>query len=366
MATKINEQAINAAVSMFDFTGTFVSHHPLGNGHINNTFLVKCITDDKKEICYVLQAINSEVFKRPDFVMDNIAKVTSFLKEKMPDSSHTMSFVLTKDGSSLYHDSFNNYWRMYEYITDSICLELPETTKDFYESAYAFGEFQRYLNDFPAEELYETIPDFHNTPKRYKDFLEAVENNVSSRAEAVKDEIEFVKSREKFYSVLFDENKAGNLPIRVTHNDTKMNNVMLNKTDRKALCVIDLDTIMPGFSVTDFGDAIRFGASTAAEDEPDISKVQLNLEMFDIYTKGFLDGCGGMLSKEEIMLLPEGAKMMTIECGMRFLGDYLNGDTYFKINYPEHNLVRCHTQFKLVEEMEKHWDEMKQIVKKYI
>ncbi len=196
--------------------------------------------------------------------------------------------------------------------------------------------------------------------------MEAVEKDIAGRAASVRDEIEFIKAREDFYGVLYKANAEGRLPLRVTHNDTKSNNVMLDAASRTALCVIDLDTIMPGFSVTDFGDSIRFGASTAAEDEKDLSKVSLDLDMFDIYADGYLEGCGGKLLEDEIMLLPEGAKMMTIECGMRFLTDYLNGDTYFKTAYEGHNLDRCHTQLKLVEDMENKWYEMKEIVKKYI
>lgn len=221
------------------------------------------------------------------------------------------------------------------------------------------------LDEFPAERLYETIPDFHNTPKRYENFLKAVENDYKSRAKNVLSEIEFINDRKDFYSILIDNNKRGELPLRVSHNDTKCNNVMLDEKTHQALCVIDLDTIMPGFSVTDFGDAIRFGASTASEDEKDLSKVNLSIEMFKAYTKGFLKGCGGKLPDSEIMLLPEGAKMMTIECGMRFLTDYLEGDTYFKTAYPNHNLDRCRTQLKLVASMEEHWDELKEIVKQY-
>ncbi|MBR4073485.1 MAG: phosphotransferase, partial [Clostridia bacterium] len=214
--------------------------------------------------------------------------------------------------------------------------------------------------------LFETIPDFHNTPKRFGDFISAVEADVCGRAAEVKSEIEFIKQRKDFCSVLYKANEEGRLPFRVTHNDTKINNVMLDSKTRKALCVIDLDTIMPGFSVTDFGDSIRFGASTAAEDEKNLDKVWIDLELFQSYAKGFLEGCGGLLGPEEILLMPEGAKMMTLECGMRFLTDYLSGDTYFKTAYEGHNLDRCRTQLKLVADMEKHWDEMKEIVKKYI
>ena len=345
--------------SNFDTDVTVIGCAPYGSGHINDTFLV---TGDTKR--YILQGINSNVFKKPEEVMHNISMVTSFFKLKTDDERKVLSLVHTKDGDPFYKDDTGKYWRVYDFVEDSLCLDLPETIEDFYQAAIAFGEFQKHLNDFPVEKLYETIPDFHNTPDRYKKFLKAVENDVCGRAKSVQEEIKFVMDREEFYSVLFDNNKEGKLPLRVTHNDTKINNVMLDLKTRTALCVIDLDTIMPGFSVNDFGDSIRFGASTATEDEKDLTKVEMNINLFETYAKGFITGCGGLLTKDEIMLMPEGAKMMTIECGMRFLTDYLEGDTYFKTKYADHNLDRCRTQFKLVADMEEKWDQMHSIVKK--
>ena len=336
---------------------------PYGNGHINDTFLVICDTKNG-EHWYILQSINTKIFV-PTEVMSNIEKVCDHLRKKTDNPREILVLVKTNDGKAYFIDDDNRCWRVYEFVTDSLCLELPESVEDFKECAKAFGKFQKNLADFPAETLYETIKDFHNTPKRYKDFLKAVEEDVVGRAAGVKEEIEFVKQREAFYSVLLDANKAGQLPLRVSHNDTKSNNVMLDKATRTALCVIDLDTIMPGFSVTDFGDSIRFGASTAAEDEKDLSKVSLDIELFKAYTEGFLENLKEDFGSSEIMLLPEGAKMMTVECGMRFLTDYLSGDTYFKTKYPEHNLDRCRTQFKLVKEMEDNWDTLKEIVKQY-
>lgn len=355
-----------AAFSEFKTDVTVIGCTPYGNGHINDTFLVSAQKPDGSGKRYILQAINTNVFKKPDEVMHNIEKVTSFLKSRIADSRRVLSLVYTNDGAAYYTDSDGRCWRLYDFVEDSICLDLPETPEDFYQSAVAFGQFQYLLNDFPVEELYETIPHFHDTPDRYEKFIKAVEADVCGRAKNVADEIEFVKDRKDFCSVLLDAEKSGKLPLRVTHNDTKINNVMLDRETRTALCVIDLDSIMPGFSVTDFGDSIRFGASTAAEDEKDLSKVWMDIELFETYAKGFIKGCGGLLSKDEIELMPEGAKMMTIECGMRFLTDYLEGDTYFKSKYPEHNLDRCRTQFKLVADMEEKWDEMKEIVKKYI
>lgn len=353
------------AFSKFDTNETVIGCAPYGNGHINDTFLVSSKDSIGADKRYILQSINTNVFKKPQEVMHNIELVTSYLKSQTDDERKVLSLVYTKDRKPYYTDSEGRFWRLYDFVEDSLCLESPETTEDFYQSAIAFGEFQQLLNSFPVEKLFETIPDFHNTPDRYEKFLKAVEKDVCGRAADVAKEIAFVNERKDFYSVLFDNNKNGALPLRVTHNDTKINNVMLDSKTRTALCVIDLDTIMPGFSVNDFGDSIRFGASTAAEDEKDLSKVEMDINLFETYAKGFIKGCGGLLTEEEIMLMPEGAKMMTVECGMRFLTDYLEGDTYFKTKHPEHNLDRCRTQFKLVADMEEKWDRMKEIVKNF-
>ncbi len=357
-------QAGNAA-GQFQLAGEPVGCAPYGNGHINNTFLLSCAAADGATVRYILQAINTAVFRKPEQVIANIERVTDYLRAGNPDPRAVMRLVPTASGAHYYTDGDGRCWRMYDFIEDSLSLDRPESESDFYQSAVAFGRFQRDLNGFPADQLFETIPDFHNTPKRYRDFLAAVQQDVCGRAASVEREIAFLREREDFYSVLFDANRDGRLPLRVTHNDTKLNNVLLDRATRTALCVIDLDTIMPGFSVNDFGDSIRFGANTAAEDEPDWTKASIDLSLFETYLKGYLDGCGGAMEAPEILLLPEGAKMMTIECGMRFLTDYLQGDTYFKTQYPEHNLVRCHTQFRLVADMEQHWDAMKAIAASY-
>ncbi len=355
---------INAIISRFKVVGQVIDVKPYGNGLINGTYLITCFDGDNKNR-YILQMINSNVFKKPDQVMENILKVTEYLRKKVETSREVLTVVHTLDDGCCCYDKENHLWRMYEFIEDSICLDRPEFLEDFYQAGLAFGKFQRYLSTFRPDCLYETIPDFHNTPKRYQNFLKALEEDKMGRAKDVEEEINFINERKDFYSLLIDKNKEGKLPIRVSHNDTKMNNVMLDYDSRRALCVVDLDTIMPGFSVTDFGDAIRFGASTAAEDEKDLSKVSMDINLFEIYTKGFIKGCGGQLPKSEIMLLPEGAKMMTIECGMRFLTDYLEGDNYFRTSYPEHNLDRCRTQLKLVKDMEEKWDKMKRIVTRF-
>lgn len=359
---KANLDQITNAINNFKLEGEVRGCIPYGNGHINDTFMVVSNDEQGVEHKYVLQAVNNNVFKEPIKVMQNIEKVTEYLKKVVEPDRQVLSLIRTYNDSIYYMDKNGFFWRMYNFVSDAVCLDRPNM-EEFYQCGVAFGEFQRMLSDFPADELFETIPDFHNTPKRYENFRKSVEANLSGRRDNVVPEIEFVDARKDFYGILIESHEKGILPLRVSHNDTKSNNVMLDAKSHKALCVIDLDTIMPGFSVTDFGDAVRFGASTAAEDEKDLRLVRFDLEKFRVYAEGFINGCNGQLPKEEIMLLPEGAKMMTIECGMRFLTDYLDGDTYFKTKYSQHNLDRCRTQFKLVEDMEKNWAEMKAIVK---
>lgn len=365
MIAEINGKEIENIARQFALPGEILSCETYGNGHINDTFLIICSQMQKTQR-YILQEVNGNVFKRPEQVMLNIERVIEYLKGHCSDPRSVMELIPTKAGASYYIDRNGRCWRVFSFIENSICLEQPESPEDFRQCAFAFGRFQHDLNEFPTDCLYETISDFHNTPKRYRDFLNAVEQDCCGRVKNAKYEIEFIKARADFYSVLCNAHSSGKLPLRVAHNDTKLNNVMLDRKTRQALCVIDLDTIMPGFSVTDFGDAIRFGASTAAEDETDLARVSLDLNMFDAFAEGFIDGCGGLLEKDEIALCPEGAKIMTLECGMRFLTDYLSGDTYFKTAYPEHNLVRCRTQLKLAGDMESKWDDMKKIIFKYI
>lgn len=353
---------INKIVAKFSTDSKATSVAPCGNGLVNHTFVVNTESDTR----YLLQAINKKVFPNGAELVNNIYKITSFLKTKTDDKRAVITLIPTKDGKYYHLDGEGVYWRMSDFLDDVVCLERFDTLDEFFECAFGFGNFQRMLSDFPVDTLYETIPNFHNTPLRFERFMEIAKKDPLGRAQEVMEEIEFFISEKNFYSVLFDANKEGSLPIRVTHNDTKTNNVMLDKDTRKAVRVIDLDTVMPGFSVNDFGDAIRFGANTAAEDERDLSKVSLDLELFDVYTKGFLKGCAGGLTDTEIMLLPEGAKMMTVECGMRFLTDYLEGDVYFKTKYPGHNLDRARTQIELVRDMNRKWQAMKDIVKKYI
>ena len=333
-----------------------VSCEPYGCGHINVTYLA--VTESSRR--YILQKINSNTFRDVAGLMENITAVTEFLRTKTDDPRGVLTLVKTHDSASYLHAQ-DAYWRTYDFVEDSICLQLPETDEDFYQSAVGFGTFQQLLTDFPAAKLHETIPNFHNTPDRYRALLETLERDPMHRAAQVQPEIEFALARQAEMSAIQNALTAGELPLRVTHNDTKLNNVLLDAKTRKALCVIDLDTVMPGSSLYDFGDSIRFGAATAAEDEKDLSKMEMSLERFRVFTRGYVRACPGLTAKE-LELLPMGAKTMTMECGIRFLTDYLDGDHYFAVHREGQNLDRARTQFKLVADMEKKWDEMQKIV----
>ena len=369
----VNQKELNAgrqeALEGFDIPGRFVECVPCGNGHINDTYRVTF--EEENGLCrYSLQHMNRSVFKDPVSLMNNILHVTAYLKEQILSQGgdpqrETLDFVCMKTGEPYFVDSYGEYWRAYHFVENAYALEEISNPQDFYESAVAFGHFQRMLADFPADSLTETIAGFHDTKARFAAFEQAVEADVCHRAEEVQQEIRFVRDRYDVACVLGDLLEAGKLPLRVTHNDTKSNNVLIDKATGRGLCVIDLDTVMPGLAVNDFGDSIRFGASTGAEDEKDLSKIWCDLELYETYMKGFVEGCGGTLTDMEIECLPVGARVMTYECGMRFLTDYLSGDTYFKTAYPTHNLDRARTQFKLVWDMEQKWEKMQAIAEKY-
>lgn len=346
------------AVYGFELDGNPVKCEIFGHGHIN--FTMKVTTDTGAE--YILQQINRYVFKDPVHLMENVGSVTDYLRRRVTDPRSALHFLPSKDGKFYYVDDKGEYWRMYEFV-GGFCLDAPQSEQDFYQSALAFGRFQEMLSDFPADSLYETIPEFHNTIYRYGTFRKSIADNLSGRAAGVAEDIEFILSREEEAGTLQRMRESGELPLRVTHNDTKLNNVLLDKETRKSLCVLDLDTVMPGLSLYDFGDSIRFGAATAAEDEQDLSKMGLDLNLFEIYTRGYMEACPS-LTEREIQMLPMGAKIITLELAMRFLTDYLDGDRYFKVKYPEHNLVRARAQMKLVRDMEDKWDEMHRIVEK--
>ena len=344
-------------LARFQLDAPAVSCERYGCGHINEPYLV--VTESGRR--YILQKISNRAFPDVAGLQENIAAVTEFLHTQTDDPYGALTLIPTDEGKVWLHWGENSDWRVYDFIEGSICLQAPETPEDFYQSAIAFGTFQQQLAGFPAHTLHETIKNFHNTPDRFRIFNEVLAKDVMGRAKDVQPEIDFVLAHEEIGSRLMGLLKEGKLPLRVTHNDTKLNNVMLSESERKPLCVIDLDTTMPGLSAYDFGDSIRFGAATAAEDEKDLSKVTMSLDLFRIFTRGFLKACPG-LTEEERKALPLGALTMTLECGTRFLTDYLDGDHYFGIHYPDHNLDRCRTQFKLVTDMEAKWDEMMKIV----
>ncbi len=344
---------------------------PYGEGHINTTYRILAKDSTGKKSDYILQRINTDIFKNPSELMSNIVGVTNFLRKKIEQNNgdvnrETMTVIPTKDGKPYHTTADGHVWRIYNFISDTVCLQRVENEKDFYTAAAAFGNFQKLLADYPADTLFETLPLFHHTPNRFLNFKKALEEDVMGRAKDVKDEIEFVLAREKDCSVLVDLLEAGKLPLKVTHNDTKLNNVLLDDKTREAICVIDLDTVLPGLAVNDYGDSIRFGANDCVEDEKDLTKVNFSLHLFDVYTQGFLSTAGDALTKTEKENLPWGAKLMTLECGMRFLTDHLQGDTYFKIHRENHNLDRCRTQFKLVKDMEDNWDKMQEVISKYM
>ena len=344
-------------LARFQLDSAPVSSERYGCGHINETYLV--VTESGRR--YILQKISNRAFPDVAGLQENIAAVTAFIHTKTDDPYGALTLIPTDEGKAWLHWGENSDWRVYDFIEGAVCLQKPETAEDFYQSAIAFGTFQQQLAEFPAHTLHETIKNFHNTPDRFRIFKEVLAKDVMGRAKDVQAEIEFALAHEEMGSRLVGLLKEGKLPLRVTHNDTKLNNVMLSEAERKPMCVIDLDTTMPGLSAYDFGDSIRFGAATAAEDEKDLSKMEMDLDLFRIFTRGFLTACPG-LTEEERKALPLGAMTMTLECGVRFLTDYLDGDHYFGIHRPDHNLDRCRTQFKLVRDMETKWDEMMKIV----
>ena len=349
----MNQQAI----FHFPVSGTPVQCERYGEGHINQTYLVT--TDSGAR--YILQRLSNVAFHDIPGLMDNIIRVTRHIAAKTKEEDGTLHFLSADNGKTYYTDEDGYSWRCYRFV-DALCIQAPESEEDFYQSAVAFGTFQDQLRDFPAETLKETIPNFHNTPDRYRKFREALQKDACRRAGGVEKEIAFYLEREEAGGALQRMLEAGELPLRVTHNDTKLNNVLLDKTTRKALCVIDLDTVMPGLAAYDFGDSIRFGAATGSKEEKNLRKVTIDLNLYRVFAKGFLTSCPGLTGAERASL-PLGAKLMTLECGLRFLTDYLDGDHYFGTAYPGQNLDRARSHIKLVRDMEKKWDEMERIIR---
>ena len=348
-------QILKAAYA-FQIHGEPIACEELSQGHINST--VKLTTDTGAE--YVLQKINKYVFREPIRLMANISSVTDYLRTKVEDPRHALHFIPTFDGLPYHRDTDGEFWRMYDFV-GGFCLDAPESEEDFYQSAIAFGRFQYLLSDFPADTLYETIPEFHNTPDRYRQLRDSIAVDPCGRVAGVREEIDFLLQREELAGTLQKLREAGQLPLRVTHNDTKLNNVLLDRKTRKALCVLDLDTVMPGLSLYDFGDSIRFGAATAPEDEHDVSRMHMDLHLFEVYTKGYLEAATA-LTDLEVQMLPMGALTVTLELATRFLKDYIDGDLYFKTAYPQHNLVRARSQIALAADMQSKLADMNRIV----
>ena len=337
------------------------------NGHINDTFFLHFRQEEGNIRRYVLQYINSNVFREPERVMENIEAVIKHLQMKLlkrggDPSREAMQIVSTTAGNSFYRSPSGEYWRAYDFIEGAQTYEIVENPLHFYHAGRAFGQFQLLLSDFPAHTLHETIVRFHDTRKRFADFLQAVQADSHGRVQGARREIDFLLAREQDTGVLIDLIASGEIPLRVTHNDTKFNNIMIDDKTGEGICVLDLDTVMPGTVLYDYGDAIRFGASTALEDEPNLDLVWLDLDLFAAYTRGYLSVAQDFLVPTEIKYLAFSAKLLTLETGLRFLTDYLQGDCYFKVAHPNHNLVRARTQLKLVADMEAKMSQMEAII----
>lgn len=356
-----------AAADKFAFDGTVTDVSLYGNGHINDTYAVTCERADGK-IRYILQRLNSNVFPDRKGLMRNMVAVTDFLRAAVvrdggDPERECLNLIPTKDGERYYTSPEGEVWRATQFIENTDAYLVAESPEMFASAGEAFGKFMARLGGFDASSLFEVIPRFHDTPDRYARFLASLERNAAGRMDEAKDEIAFVRERGEGCSVITDALERGEVPVRVTHNDTKLNNVLIDTATKEAVCVIDLDTVMPGSMLYDFGDAVRVGCSTAKEDERDLSLVDFDLGLFRAFTEGYLAGAGRSVTAAELGLLPDAARLMTFECGMRFLTDFLDGDTYFKTAYPEHNLVRARTQFKLVRTMERLRPEIVRAVK---
>ncbi len=357
---------IKTAFEAFQREGNITSVNQITAGLINATYLVETDISEK----YILQKINTFVFKNPDELMENIVGVTKYIAEKIKESGgdykrENLNFIPCESGKYYFRDENDNAWRMYVYVDEALTYNKSKNTDTFRNAGRSFGRFMKLLDGYPAATLHETIKNFHYTPARYDNFLKAVEADIKGRKSLCEEEIRFVTDRKADTHKLTDLVAEGILPLRVTHNDTKLNNVLFDINTDKGICVIDLDTIMPGLSLYDFGDSIRYGANMTEEDDPDLSKVGIDLSLFEAYVDGYLSETAEKLCDAELDNLAFGAKIMTLECGMRFLTDYLEGDVYFRTTHAEHNIVRARNQFRLVADMEANMDAMNAIVLKY-
>jgi hypothetical protein len=356
----------NEVFNNFNVYGKFIQATPYGSGHINDTFAITC-DQGGNEVKYILQRINHNIFTNPEMLMDNIVRVTEHIKKKVVESNgnptlETLTVIRSKDDKPYYIDSNNNYWRMYIFIESCLTYDIITAPNQAYEAARAFGEFQKQLSDMEGEPLFETIPNFHNTIERYNTLLKAIEEDKFDRVKLAKTEIDYALKCQEMASKLINLNKEGKIPTRVTHNDTKLNNVMLDKVSTKGICVIDLDTVMPGLTLYDFGDMIRTATRDTDEDEQDLSKVKVIIPLFEAVLSGYLSSAKEFLNKYEIENLIFSGKLISLEIGVRFLTDFLQGDTYFKTKRENHNLDRCKVQFKMVESINENEEEMNKIL----
>lgn len=358
---------LGQALDAFQFGGEVAGALRFGKGHINDTYAVYTQQADGSARRYILQRINSSVFTQPYWVMENVIGVTEYLRQKVTANGgdatrEVLTLLPAHDGKLHFTDADGYVWRSYWFVEDTTCFMVPQGAAMFKAAARAFGNFNSLLDGYPAHTLHETIPHFHDTPQRFLNFKTAVEQDVAGRKKDCEAEIEFILAREGDCDKLTSLLQAGKLPLRVTHNDTKLSNILMNPVTMEGVCIVDLDTVMPGLSLYDFGDAIRSGAHNATEDEKDLGMVSFSLPLFKSYTEGYLETAGSAMTELEKEMMPWGAKLMTYECGMRFLTDYLQGDVYFKTQRPNHNLDRTRTQLKLVQGMEENWQGMHAVV----
>ena len=359
-------EQFNEIAAAFPCPGTYLGEAPYGSGHINDTYRV-VYEQDGQEVHYIHQRINKNIFKNVPGLMENIGRVTRHQRKKFEEAGadeidrRVLTLVPTVDGKDYFVDAHGDFWRTYVFVEDAVGIDVIENTDQAYESAKAFGEFQCQLADMPGR-LNDTIPNFHHTRSRYNTLMQAIAEDTHGRAANVQAEIAFAKAREEIVDVVIDLMASGEIPERVTHNDTKLNNVLIDTTTGKGMCVIDLDTVMPGSVLYDFGDMIRTTTNQAAEDEPDLSKIEMNIDYFEALVNGYLETASGFLTPKERELLPFSGQLITFEIGLRFLTDYLQGDVYFKTHRDGQNIDRCRKQFKMVESMEEQMDAMQKIM----
>jgi aminoglycoside phosphotransferase (APT) family kinase protein len=365
----LSEHDLRAIARQFGIFGDFVEAAPYGTGHINDTY-AGVFNQSGRTMRYIFQRINHHVFRNPSAVMENINRVTAHLRQKLEESQadqisrRVLTLVPTHDGRQWDMDAEGNHWRCYLFIEGATTYDQIETTAQAFEAARAFGTFQQMLADLPAPRLRDTIPDFHHTRRRFDALRQSARDDACRRAAAVNSEIAFCLERENLVDVLLDLQARGQVPERVTHNDTKLDNVMIDDQTGEGICVIDLDTVMPGLVLYDFGDLCRTATRPTAEDEVDLSRVEMRLDMFEALVRGYLAAAGDFLNAIEKDHLAFSAKLITFEIGLRFLTDHLQGDRYFKIQRPGQNLDRARVQFKMVQSIERQEAAMDEVVER--